>query len=231
MKKTLTVDDLRTTKNKNGYKHVQKTMKAGVNGGGATKNAFFAEKRIAPTKPDGTQIGCKWFGPRRATAEEAAQDYCDYINGGKAPRPSKPQLKAANHDPVPVEKNPRTPSEAELAAREILRKERARSEGSEGYIYCIAEKVTPRPTGKLDADGKPQMHEPWPWAVKIGFAFDPNLRIKGLQTGNARPLTILGMIRGTLEDEAKLHARYIDQNILGEWFRPTTELLSEFGIL
>lgn len=80
-----------------------------------------------------------------------------------------------------------------------------------GYVYCIGE-------------------EDRTLAVKVGYARDAQFRIADLQTGNPRKLVILGVLRGTRQDERDLHARYIKDNVLGEWFRPTAELLSEFDI-
>jgi hypothetical protein len=85
------------------------------------------------------------------------------------------------------------------------------SVGKPGYVYCIGE-------------------ENRSMAVKVGFSDDATFRIGALQTGNPRKLVILGVIRGTRADERDLHARYIKDNILNEWFKPTRELLEEFDI-
>lgn len=85
------------------------------------------------------------------------------------------------------------------------------SVGKPGYVYCIGE-------------------ENRSVAVKVGFSDDATLRIGALQTGNPRKLVILGVIQGTRADERELHARYQNDNVLNEWFRPSEALLSEFNI-
>lgn len=123
-----------------------------------------------------------------------------------------PTLKGAGHK----RSAPRKPQTArEKNAWKVIREERKKRSGR-GYIYLIAEKP-----------GVPRtVADP----VKVGYSDDPEGRPAGLQTGNSRKLHLLGFFPGTEADERKLHARYIKQNILGEWFRPTDELLSEFGL-
>lgn len=79
------------------------------------------------------------------------------------------------------------------------------------YIYCIAE-----------AEG---LHP----LVKIGISDNPEARIGECQTGNGRRLFLLTYFAGTEADEKALHAEFIKDNTLGEWFRPSDELLSKFG--
>tara|TARA_Y100000310_G_C20638556_1_gene792570 strand:+ start:1033 stop:1560 length:528 start_codon:yes stop_codon:yes gene_type:complete len=56
--------------------------------------------------------------------------------------------------------------------------------------------------------------------VKIGFtAGDPAVRLTALQTGSPRPLRILGLMPGGLQDEARLHAEFANLAVSGEWFR------------
>lgn len=142
-------------------------------------------------------------GPRRATALEAAQDYCDYINTGKLPMPKS--LKSAGHngsrDPI---KDPEV-----VAALGVLRDARAQRKGVPGYVYCIGEKGTKK--------------------VKVGYSTKPEARIAELQTGNPRVLRLIGKVRGTEADERNLHRKYSDLNILQEWFKATPELLAEFA--
>jgi hypothetical protein len=38
------------------------------------------------------------------------------------------------------------------------------------------------------------------------------------------------MKEGTKVDEARIQQKYIDQNVLQEWFRPSKELLLEFDL-
>jgi hypothetical protein len=52
------------------------------------------------------------------------------------------------------------------------------------------------------------------WRLKIGRAKDMTARRRALQTGNSRPLKLLGWIEGRDDAaiEAQLHAKYAEQN-------------------
>lgn len=93
----------------------------------------------------------------------------------------------------------------------VLRDARAQRAGKQGYVYCIGERD--RAVG-----------------VKVGYSVNPTARVAELQTGNPRELVLLGAIEGTEADERDLHERYVADNLIGEWFRPTAALLSEFDI-
>lgn len=95
--------------------------------------------------------------------------------------------------------------------REAREARRAAEGERETYVYCL---------GMVGC----------PDAVKIGITDDPAARPGELQIGNPWELRVLGVKQGTVEDERALHAKYIQQNMVGEWFRPTKELLSEFGL-
>lgn len=60
----------------------------------------------------------RYLGPRRATAIEAAQDYCDFINGGRPAIAARPRV---GHKARPAGETP---------------------DDSSGYIYCIGEKTS-----------------------------------------------------------------------------------------
>jgi hypothetical protein len=62
--------------------------------------------------------------------------------------------------------------------------------------------------------------------VKIGFSHDVACRIKKLQHGNARPLTLLAMTRGDAEVEGAIHERFAHLRLTGEWFDMTDELVA-----
>lgn len=219
---TITVEDLRNPNRKSGFSHVGKYDKgktARGHGGGAP---FVAESNIGGGKDTAKP---SWRGPRRLTAEEAAQDYCDYINGSATP--ATPALKSAGHKRATREKyGTEAVREARQVLRELLAKERA-TQGPQGFIYLIGESVTNMNLGTPSG-------RKWELvstrAVKIGYSDAPDARIAMLQTGNPRVLALLGTIGGTLDDERALHAKYIEDNVLQEWFRPTPELLSEFGV-
>lgn len=193
----LTVDNIRTEKNKTGFRNVMRThsghgtgkpYNARIGGGGANRK--------------------KWLGPRRDTPEEAAQDYCDYINGKTLEgQLESVALKYVGHS----QRTPHEPTDEELAARELLRRLRERKQDRQGCVYLVG----------IEGDAP----------VKIGYSVDPEARLGEMQTGNPRPLKLLATLPGDLERERSLHARYIKHNLLGEWFYPTPELLSEFGLL
>jgi Meiotically up-regulated gene 113 len=140
-------------------------------------------------------------GPGRKTALEAAQDYCDWANGNGV-TPAKP-LKSAGHK---IRRRHLTDDPEVEAALGVLRDARGQRQGNKGYVYCIS-------------DGE---------YLKIGFSTNPQARVAELQTGNARKLTIVGTIEGTLEDEAALHQEFISDNVLAEWFKNTPSIVAKF---
>lgn len=62
-------------------------------------------------------------------------------------------------------------------------------------------------------------------AIKIGYAASPEDRVAALQTANASSLCLLASIPGGRSDEAELHRRFAAARLVGEWFRPTPELI------
>lgn len=60
--------------------------------------------------------------------------------------------------------------------------------------------------------------------LKIGTAVNSRVRLKGLQTGNPEPMTLLGEIPGSQADEAGLHQCFHAFRVRGEWFRYSDEL-------
>jgi hypothetical protein len=68
--------------------------------------------------------------------------------------------------------------------------------------------------------------------IKIGIAKNPHRRMRTLQTGNSKALTLMGYIKGTRSDETKIHQRFANTRIIrkdrskGEWFESTPELLA-----
>lgn len=153
-------------------------------------------------RPDG------WRGPMRRTPLEAAQDYCAHHAGETIAHFVRPR-----HPSRRIDRDP----EVE-AALGMLRDARAQRRGEQGYVYCIGQR---RHLGHLAVQVQPP-------AVKIGYSVNPEARVGELQTGNPNTLYLIGKVPGTVEDEAALHARYAHLHILGEWFRLTASLLSEF---
>jgi len=199
---TLTIEDLRDD-SLSGFRYVRKST---------GKKPFQACKGGSPaSRPD------RWHGPRRASAEEAAEDYIAYANGSATP--ATPALKSAGHKPTMAVPAVPPPSDRERELLAELREVRdKRLQGSQGFIYCIAEKIA---AGSSLYDSR---------AVKVGWARDPDRRIKGLQTGNPRVLKILGTIPATKAEEPLVHAELQSDNVLHEWFKPTPAVLSKFGI-
>lgn len=199
MPKQITPKDIENPKRKSGYDHVN-SAKSGPSTAGIRT---FVEKWKARDRRIDVNGKYLFTGPVRSTPEQAAQDYCDYINGN-AITPSV-TLKTAGHS----YKLDRTKNDPEVeAAYGIIRDAKAQKAGKQGYVYLMVEK------GKKYA--------------KIGYSVNPEKRIAEVQTGNPRQLTLVGKIKGTPSDEAKMHAKYIKQNVLQEWFKVTPELLKEF---
>lgn len=195
--KPLTIEDIRNPARKSGFNHVK---------GKRPDGNYHAQMGQTRALPKG------WHGPRRATAEEAAQDYCDFVNSKRGATPAIPQavkLKSAGHQ-TRVRRIHRDPEE--LAALGTLRDARAQRAGVQGYVYLIVEDI---PGGALEYG-------------KIGYSTNPPKRAAELQTGNPRPLRLLLSKPGTEADEAALHQKYIRQNVLQEWFLITKELLLEW---
>ena len=191
----LTIEDIRDAARPSGFLHVVKR-------GDGARSPYVAN--VYGGKLD--KSGRLWQGPRRRTAEEAAQDYCDYVNGNGVSHVN--QLRSAGHSG----KREAADKPAEiLHAEGLMRDWRAQQEGRQGYVYCIAE-----------AEGVSPL-------VKIGYSTNPEARVAELQTGNGRHLFLLGYFAGTMEDERKLHMKFLADNTVQEWFRPSDELLSEFG--
>lgn len=149
----------------------------------------------------------RWYGKWRDTPLEAAQDYCDAINQGTVSG-APVTLKTAGHK-YDIEMTGTDPEYE--AALGVLRDYKAQKAGRQGYIYLIGE-------GRLaDAD-----------LVKIGYSVNPEKRIAELQCGNPRVLVLLGKVKGTPADEKAMHAKYIKDNVLQEWFRYSPTLYCEF---
>src|SRR4030042_1877657 len=63
--------------------------------------------------------------------------------------------------------------------------------------------------------------------IKIGFTSrEPENRVQDLQNANPYELVLLGTISGGKEEEAKLHGRFSDDRLRGEWFAPSEHLRS-----
>ena len=63
--------------------------------------------------------------------------------------------------------------------------------------------------------------------IKIGTANNPKTRLKELQTGNARPLSIIKSIKGSFAIENAFHYKYKEYRVSGEWFNLPKEIIGE----
>jgi hypothetical protein len=61
--------------------------------------------------------------------------------------------------------------------------------------------------------------------IKIGHARDIGSRMCELQTGCPNELTLLAVEPGGRDTERRLHARFLEYRIRGEWFSPNPEIL------
>lgn len=200
----ITPNDLRNPKRKSGFDHVRRANDQRL--GRTNPKPFQANGGGRPINKHGVRKNTHaWKGPRRASADLAAQDYCDYINGLGVLAPA-----ALNTPGHPIRPREPVPSEVE-AALGVLRDHKAQKRGRQGYVYLIGVKG--------DRFG-----------VKVGYSVKPEARVGELQTGCPRELQLLAAFPGTESDERALHSKYIKYNLIGEWFTPTLELYEEFGL-
>jgi hypothetical protein len=78
----LTIADIRNPNRKSGFDHVTHDNSSGRNPGHPFRAVAYAG--------DINKSGLAWRGVRRATAEESAQDYCDYVNARRGATPALP---------------------------------------------------------------------------------------------------------------------------------------------
>lgn len=62
--------------------------------------------------------------------------------------------------------------------------------------------------------------------VKIGVTRDLPGRLRKLQTGNSRPLSIVRTVIGDQTEETDMHERFAAYRLQGEWFRNEGDLAS-----
>jgi len=61
--------------------------------------------------------------------------------------------------------------------------------------------------------------------LKIGYTSrSVKRRIAALQTGSASPLVFMAMHPGTMETERRIHERFADERLHGEWFEMSENL-------
>lgn len=148
-------------------------------------------------------------GTEKRTAPTLARLKAAILGGEWLPAP---KLRQAKHNGK-REPLPRDP-EVE-AALGVLRDAKGAREGHQGYVYLIIEST--------------QGFDGFRYG-KVGFSTNPKARVAELQCGNPRSLALHCMKKGTPDDEAALHVKYIEFNALQEWFHITKELLLEFDL-
>jgi hypothetical protein len=62
--------------------------------------------------------------------------------------------------------------------------------------------------------------------IKIGWSKKVGTRIAQLQTGNAEPIELLGVLPGGRFHERRLHQQFAAARLSGEWFAATPDLLA-----
>lgn len=154
----------------------------------------------------GPKTNC-WRGPNRTTPEEAAQDLCNRVNWGIV-SVKNVKLNGAGHT---GRRDPLERDEELEAAYGVIRDKRAQQEGKQGYVYLIG----------VEGD----------WTgVKIGYSVKPEARVGELQTGNPRKLILLASKEAAEAEEHRIHSRFIQNRLVGEWFRPCEGIMEEFGL-
>lgn len=63
--------------------------------------------------------------------------------------------------------------------------------------------------------------------VKIGFAAEPQRRLRYLQTTSHARLQILRVVEGDRAVEKYFHQKFSERRLMGEWFRFSDEMLTE----
>lgn len=62
--------------------------------------------------------------------------------------------------------------------------------------------------------------------VKIGFTMgSPEARLRALRTGSPTEIMLLAIHHGTLDDERRLHERFHELRLHGEWFKAEDDLI------
>ena len=64
-------------------------------------------------------------------------------------------------------------------------------------------------------------------AIKIGNTKYLDWRMDGLQGQSPVALTLLATMPGTRSDEFRLHAKFAEHRLHGEWFSPHPDILAE----
>lgn len=68
-------------------------------------------------------------------------------------------------------------------------------------------------------------------AVKIGWTSDVERRVRELRKETRDTIAILAMLPGDKPDELRLHSRFQDDRIGGEWFRRSSKMVAFLNAL
>jgi hypothetical protein len=66
--------------------------------------------------------------------------------------------------------------------------------------------------------------------VKIGVSFEPQRRLRDLQTSHYEELKIVAFKEGGKDDELRLHIKFKDSHVRGEWFKFSDDIKLEFDL-
>lgn len=116
------------------------------------------------------------------------------------------------HHPQDINEAKAPESNTALPLNDLLLEERSPAlvrqtwAGCQGVIYFI----------QAGASGRP---------IKIGYSANFHRRIQDLQLAVPDSLEVLGLLEGTVGDEADLHKTFSHLRIHGEWYRADQELL------
>ncbi len=103
-----------------------------------------------------------------------------------------------------------------------------RHDGFSGYWAC--ENVAETYKAHLGCAGEPDLefvyfvHCPLLGLVKIGYAFDVDLRLRAIRSLSPARIKLLGAIPGDVYRESHLHRRFRKERKHGEWFRVSERL-------
>lgn len=192
----VTIADLVNPKRRTGFDHVQQHNDS-------RKRPFRAIAYVGALTPgikDFRANTLKWMGPWRATAQEAAQDYCDHLLGVQQ---AHIRRNSAGHVRV------KSPKRA--AARRLMAEAVSEEKRTNGFVYCISD-------GTALKIGKTLNHP----LNRVADLQTGNPRLlKLLAYVEAEDVAVA---------EAEMHARFAHLSVLGEWFEHHEDILNEFAV-
>lgn len=149
---------------------------------------------------------------------------------------------AVNYQPVSRHENSSTPAQVGEALKAIQDERLYRDEFSDFYVYCarkwgmrpeVVDRYIALSERQEQPSESPKEKETVAGTiyflsdssmVKIGHTANLDARVKSIQNMSPVPLSLLGTIPGSVQDEQKLHGRFAHLRQHGEWFSMTDEL-------